>query len=105
MTIDKHIYFSLEEYAKIKIYCEENQLSFSKGVKNLILQGIENNTAMLEMEEIKNKLDFICKKLNITHCLLEQVYADLDFENIINPKSSKPLKIFNDKIRGNKISD
>ena len=42
MTIDKHIYFSLEDYAKIKIYCEENKLSFSKGVKNLIFHGIEN---------------------------------------------------------------
>ena len=34
--VDKHIYFSYEEYANINNYCINNNLSFSKGVSKLL---------------------------------------------------------------------
>ena len=43
MTIDKHIYFTNEEYARIKDYASNNNLSFSKAVCSLCISALNGN--------------------------------------------------------------
>ena len=45
------------------------------------------------------------KKLKVIHLLEEQIYSDMDFENVSDPKKSKSLNEFNKRIRNNFIND
>ena len=50
MKIDKHIYFTNEEYARILDYKEKNKLSFSEAVCFLSISALNNND-ILDLEE------------------------------------------------------
>ena len=43
MKIDKHIYFTNEEYARILDYKEKNKLSFSEAVCFLSISALNSN--------------------------------------------------------------
>ena len=47
MTIDKHIYFTNEEYLKIKSYADKNNMSFSRAVCELCINAL-NGTDVLD---------------------------------------------------------
>ena len=51
------------------------------------------------------KLDKAGYKINNVLSLLEQLYSDLDFANLSNPKLSKSLLEFKKRNRSNKIID
>ena len=104
-TIDKHIYFSYEEYANINNYCINNNLSFSKGVSKLLDIALTDNELLGKLDNLEKNINYLSKKLNVTYLLLEQLYADLDFENVVDPKDSVSLSKFNAKLRGKKYYD
>ena len=79
--------------------------SFSKGVSKLLELALTDNELLSKLEKFEKNIDYLSKKLNVTYLLLEQLYADLDFENIVDPKDSVSLSKFNAKLRGKKYYD
>ena len=105
MTIDKHIYFSNEEYARIKDYASNNNISFSKAVCNLCMSALNGNDILDRINKLDKSIEYVIKKQKVIHLLEEQIYSDMDFENVSDPKKSKPLNEFNKRIRNNYIND
>ncbi len=105
MTIDKHIYFTNEEYARIKDYASNNSLSFSKAVCSLCTSALNGNDVLDRINKLDKSVEYIIKKQQVIHLLEEQIYSDMDFENVSDPKKSKPLNEFNKRIRNNFIND
>ena len=105
MTIDKHIYFTNEEYARIKDYADRNKLSFSKTVCNLSISALNDNEILDRFNKLEKSIEYIIKKQHVIHLLEEQIYSDMDFENVSDPQKSKPLNEFNKRIRNNYIND
>lgn len=91
MTIDKHIYFTNEEYARIKDYASNNSLSFSKAVCSLCISALNGNEILDRINKIDKSIEYIIKKQQVLHLLEEQIYSDMDFENVTDPKKSRSL--------------
>ena len=105
MKIDKHIYFTNEEYARILDYKEKNKLSFSEAVCFLSISALNNNDILDRINFLESRLDYLMKKINIIYSLEEQIYSDMNFDNLTDPKKSKPLIEFNKKLRNTNIND
>lgn len=105
MTIDKHIYFTNEEYARIKDYACKNSLSFSKAVCSLCISALNGTEILDRINKLEKSIEYVIKKQQVLHLLEEQIYSDMDFENVSDPKKSKPLNEFNKRIRNNFIND
>lgn len=105
MTIDKHIYFTKEEYSRIKDYASSNSLPYSKAVCELCVSALNGNDVIDRINKLEKNIEYITKKQKITYSLLEQIYSDMDFDNITDPKKSKPIKEFEKRVRNNYIND
>jgi len=107
MRIDKHIYFTKDEYERILEYSKVNNLSFSKSVCNLSINALNGINTLDRLSSQDQMLKHIMNLLKINYSLVEQIYSDLnfDYDNITNPKDSVALKEFNKKIRNNKFND
>ena len=105
MKIDKHIYFTNEEYARILDYKEKNKLSFSEAVCFLSISALYSNDILDRINFLESRLDYLIKKINIIYSLEEQIYSDMNFDNLTDPKKSKPLIEFNKKLRNTNIND
>ena len=105
MKIDKHIYFTNEEYARILDYKEKNKLSFSEAVCFLSISALNNNDILDRINFLESRLDYLIKKINIIYSLEKQIYSDMNFDNLTDPKKSKPLIEFNKKLRNTNIND
>ena len=105
MKIYKHIYFTNEEYARILDYKEKNKLSFSEAVCFLSISALNNNDILDRINFLESRLDYLIKKINIIYSLEEQIYSDMNFDNLTDPKKSKPLIEFNKKLRNTNIND
>ncbi len=104
--IDKHIYFTNEEYARIEDYKNKNKLSFSEAVCSLSISALNGDDIMDRINKLESSLNYIIKKLVYISSLEEQIYSDLDFDNAItDPKQSKSLNEFHKKMRNNSIND
>lgn len=105
MKIDKHIYFPKEQICRVEEYCKKNNLSYTKAVCQLIDVALLNIDLTESNNKILKKLMSLEKLQNINFSLLKQIYSDLDFENITNPKTSKQVNNFLKKIRNDRYSD
>ena len=105
MKIDKHIYFTNEEYARILDYKEKNKLSFSEAVCFLSISALNGNDILDRISKLESNLNYVIKKLKYISSLEEQIYSDMNFDNLTDPKKSKPLIEFNKKLRNTNIND
>lgn len=105
MTIDRHIYFTVEEYNRINEYADKHNLSFSKAVCNLSINALNGDDISEKIAKVEKNTESIIKKQKVIQLLEEQIYSDMDFNNITDPKKSKPLAEFNKKIRNHYIGD
>ena len=80
MKIDKHIYFTNEEYARILDYKEKNKLSFSEAVCFLSISALNSNDILDRINFLESRLDYLIKKINIIYSLEEQIYSDMNFD-------------------------
>lgn len=103
--IDKHIYFSNEEYARIKDYQDKNKLSFSEAVCSLSISALNGSDVLDRINKLESSLNYIIKKLIYVSFLGEQIYSDMDFDNLTDPKNSKALNEFHKKMRNHYIND
>lgn len=105
MKIDRHIYFTSGDYARILDYKEKNKLSFSEAVCFLSISALNSNDVLDRINHLESRLDYLIKKINIIYSLEEQIYSDMNFDNLTDPKKSKPLIEFNKKLRNTNIND
>lgn len=105
MSVDKHIYFSYEENARILDYCSKNKLSFSKAVCRLVDIALDNIEILDRLDNMQSDIISSIKEQKIIFALLKQLYSDLDFENITDPKKSKSVNEFMKKLKGDKFND
>lgn len=103
--IDKHIYFTPEEYARISEYQEKNKLSYSSAVCSLSISALNGDDILDRLSKLESSLNYIIKKLKYISSLDEQIYSDMDFDNLTDPKNSKALNEFHKKMRNNYIDD
>lgn len=103
--IDKHIYFTPEEYARISEYQERNKMSYSSAVCSLSISALNSDDVLDRLSKLESSLNYIIKKLKYISLLDEQIYSDMDFDNLTDPKNSKALNEFHRKIRNNYIDD
>ena len=103
--IDKHIYFTPEEYARISEYQERNKMSYSSAVCSLSISALNSDDVLDRLSKLESSLNYIIKKLKYISLLDEQIYSDMDFDNLTDPKNSKALTEFHKKIRNNYIDD
>ena len=103
--IDKHIYFTPEEYARISEYQERNKMSYSSAVCSLSISALNSDDVLDRLSKLEYSLNYIIKKLKYISLLNEQIYSDMDFDNLTDPKNSKALNEFHKKIRNNYIDD
>ena len=105
MKIDRHIYFTNEEYVRILDYKEKNKLSFSEAVCFLSISALNGNDILDRISKLESNLNYVIKKLKYISSLEEQIYSDMNFDNLTDPKKSKPLIEFNKKLRNTNIND
>ena len=103
--IDKHIYFTPEEYARISEYQERNKMSYSSAVCSLSISALNSDDVLDRLSKLESSLNYIIKKLKYISLLDEQIYSDMDFDNLTDPRNSKALNEFHKKIRNNYIDD
>lgn len=103
--IDKHIYFTPEEFARISEYQERNKISYSSAVCSLSISALNSDDVLDRLSKLESSLNYIIKKLKYISLLNEQIYSDMDFDNLTDPKNSKALNEFHKKIRNNYIDD
>ena len=103
--IDKHIYFTPEEFARISEYQERNKMSYSSAVCSLSISALNSDDVLDRLSKLESSLNYIIKKLKYISLLNEQIYSDMDFDNLTDPKNSKALNEFHKKIRNSYIDD
>ena len=103
--IDKHIYFTNEEVAKINDYCKKNKLKFSTAVCKLTHIALENENINEKINHLQNDISYLISNNRYVFLLLQQLYSDLDFENITDPKKSKSVSEFMKKLKGSNFND
>ena len=103
--IDKHIYFTPEEFARISEYQERNKMSYSSAVCSLSISALNSDDVLDRLSKLESSLNYIIKKLKYISLLDEQIYSDMDFDNLTDPKNSKALNEFHKKMRNNYIDD
>lgn len=105
MTIDKHIYFPVEEYNKILEYSKNSKMSYSSAVCKLCEIALNNIEVLDRLDKIQKDVSYSIRKENMTFSLVKQLYSDLDFENITDPNKSKSVNEFMKKFKGDKFND
>ena len=103
--IDKHIYFTPEEFARISEYQERNKMSYSSAVCSLSISALNSDDVLDRLSKLESSLNYIIKKLKYISLLDEQIYSDMDFDNLTDPRNSKALNEFHKKIRNNYIDN
>lgn len=92
--IDRHIAIPIDLHNKLKFISNENKITYTGLVEELIRKGIEENDRLKKIEGIELELIYIKNKMNLAFELLMQIYADMDFDNIKDVKNSSALKKF-----------
>ena len=103
--IDKHIYFTPEEFARISEYQERNKMSYSSAVCSLSISALNSDDVLDRLSKLESSLNYIIKKLKYISLLDEQIYSDMDFDNLTDPRNSKALNEFHKKMRNHYIDD
>ena len=105
MKIDRHVYFSDDTIKKIELYQKKNNMRFSTAVCKLVDVALENVDVNEQLDGLKKDISYLTSNNRYIFLLLQQLYSDLDFENITNPKKSKPVNEFMKKLKGNNFND
>ena len=72
--IDKHIYFTNEEYARISDYQKKNKLSFSEAVCSLSISALNGDDILDRISKLESSLNYIIKKLIYSISLNENIF-------------------------------
>lgn len=76
-----------------------------KKVTELVSIGLQKEQDSTDLEELNSKIESLSKKVYIILELLKQIYSDMDFNNLSDPKKSYALNKFLDRLKGIKFDD
>lgn len=104
--VDKHLLILANLDEKICNSSKKNKRSYTDEL-NLIIESYYKNKDELEKISylLKDDTESISKRTTIILELLKQIYADLNFKNIKDVKTSYAVNEFLRKIRGDKFDD
>lgn len=102
---DKHITISEELEKNIDDICKKENKKFSQKVTELVSIGLQKEQDSTDLEELNSKIESLNKKTYIILELLKQIYSDMDFNNLSDPKKSYALNKFLDRLKGLKFDD
>ena len=102
---DKHISMPEELVKRIEKQCKEEHKKFSIKVCELVTIALAQEQTSNDIEKVYDKVDSLNEKVYILLELLKQVYSDMDFNNLSDPKKSFALNEFLKKIKGDKLDD
>ncbi len=103
--VDKHISISKELNDRVLLSCKENNRKYSEEVSYLISKALDYNYEEDKFKNIEINLQTIIKKNHYLFELVKQIYSDMDFSNISDPKKSFALNEFMKRMKGNKFDD
>ncbi len=101
--IDKHISISKELYDNVLLSAKTNHRRFSEELTSLLTFALETKVANNKIDNIEIQLNNLLNKNGFIIELLKQIYSDMDFNNLSDPKKSFALNEFLKKMRGDKI--
>lgn len=104
--IDKHFSISPDLDNKVKVSSKKSKRSYSDELNFIISEYYKEKE---ELEKLLRSLDadmkFVARKINILFELVKQIYSDMDFKNIKNPKDSYAVNEFMKKMKKDKFDD
>lgn len=103
--LDKHIKISEELHNKIIAITKETKNNYSKEICNMLEEAISNRVKQEQLNKIQNDNLYILKKVNLTYELIKQVYSDLNFTNITDPKKSYAVNEFLKRVKVSRLDD
>ena len=103
--VDKHISISKELNDRVLLSCKENNRKYSEEVSYLISKALDYNEEKNKFNEIESELKSIVKKEHYIFELLRQIYSDMDFNNLSDPKKSFALNEFMKRMKGDRFDD
>jgi len=102
---DRHITLPKEIEQSINKLCKEEHKKFSQKVTELLIIALTQESESSELEKINLKVESLNQKVYILLELLKQIYSDMDFNNLSDPRKSFALNEFLKRIKGDKLDD
>ena len=95
-----HIGLTYDLEQSIKLYSIDNKISFSEAVRRLLSVGLNRNLNIMNYDLIDKKINTIISKQKYIITLIEQFYADMEIEDLQDPKMNEALQKFkNQKLK------
>ena len=95
-----HIGLTYDLEQSIKLYSIDNKISFSEAVRRLLSVGLNRNLNIMNYDLLDKKINTIISKQKYIITLIEQFYADMEIEDLQDPKMNEALQKFkNQKIK------
>ena len=98
--VKHHIGLTYEMEQLVRLYSLENKCNFSDAIRRLITIGLNRDKTITNQNELENKMNILLSRQKYTSALLEQLYTDMEIENLLDPKNCIPLQKFkNQKLK------
>ena len=95
-----HIGLTYDLEQSIKLYSIDNKISFSEAVRRLLSVGLNRNLNIMNYDLFDKKINTIISKQKYIITLIEQFYADMEIEDLQDPKMNEALQKFkNQKLK------
>ena len=95
-----HIGLTYDLEQSIKLYSIDNKISFSEAVRRLLSVGLNKNLNIMNYDLVDKKINTIISKQKYIITLIEQFYADMEIEDLQDPKMNEALQKFkNQKLK------
>ena len=101
--LDKHVYIVRDLDSKILASSKKSKRSYSEELNFIVSKYYQEQDEIVKiMCSLDSDMKFITRKMNILFELVKQIYSDMNFTNIRDPKNSYALNEFMKKIRSDK---
>ena len=95
-----HIGLTYDLEQSIKLYSIDNKISFSEAVRRLLSIGLNRDLNIMNYDLLDKKINTIISKQKYIITLIEQFYADMEIEDLQDPKMNEALQKFkNQKLK------
>lgn len=104
--LDKHFTVTKDLNDRIRESAKKNNRTYSEELNYIINKNYEEEEKVVKLLfSLNSDVKFVIKKMNILFDLLMQVYADLNFDNIQDVKTSYSVTSFLSKIKDDKYDN
>jgi len=101
--LDKHVSISHDLDSKILASSKKSKRSYSEELNFIVGKYYQEKEEMVKIIcSLDSDMKFIKKKMNILFELVKQIYSDMNFTNIRDPKNSYAVNEFMKKMRSDK---